>query len=247
MRLARSHVLIGIEEHSLIAGAKAVEQAFIAAVEKQALSEEIRIVETGSLGIIGHGVVVVVYPEGVTYVGVTKADVPEIVSEHLIKGHPVERLRVYSPPCFDTEKMRTGLVHKQPRIVLSNCGVIDPENLEEAIAGGDYQALEKVITEGIAPQGVTDEVTRSGLRGRGGAGFPTGKKWSLTAPGAEKYLVCNADEGEPGMCKDRLILEGDPHRLIEGMILAGYAIGVKKGYIYIRGEYSLPIGRMTRT
>ncbi len=246
MKLARSHVLIGIDEDSLLAGAKAVEQALTKAIAEQGLSEEIRVVETGNLGVIGHGVVLVVYPEGVTYADVTVDDVSEIVSEHLLKGRPVKRLQVSLRPAGEEAGARTGLVRKQPRIVLQNCGLIDPENLEEGIAGGAYQALEKLLTEGISPQDVIDEVTRSGLRGRGGAGFPTGKKWSFTAPGEEKYLVCNADEGEPGTFKDRLILEGDPHRLIEGMILAGYAIGAKKGYVYIRGEYTLSIRRMAR-
>jgi NADH:ubiquinone oxidoreductase subunit F (NADH-binding) len=132
------------------------------------------------------------------------------------------------------------------RIVLANCGAIDPESLDEAVAAGAYEGLRKVIAERIPPQAVVDEVTRSGLRGRGGAGFPTGKKWSLTAPGAVKYLVCNADEGEPGTFKDRLILEGDPHELVEGMILAGYAIGAREGFVYIRGEYTRSIERMTR-
>ena len=134
----------------------------------------------------------------------------------------------------------------EPRIVLSNCGAIDPESLDEARAAGAYEALCKVVTERISPHAVVDEVTRSGLRGRGGAGFPTGRKWSLTAKGDEKYLICNADEGEPGTFKDRLILEGDPHELIEGMILAGYAIGATSGFVYIRGEYTLSIERMTR-
>ena len=140
---------------------------------------------------------------------------------------------------------RTG-PKDEARIVLANCGAIDPESLDEATAAGAYEALRKVVAEHISPQGVLDEVSRSGLRGRGGAGFPTGKKWSLTAKGDEKYLICNADEGEPGTFKDRLILEGDPHELVEGMILAGYAIGANKGFLYIRGEYTLPIERMTR-
>ncbi|HHR86333.1 MAG TPA: NADP oxidoreductase, partial [Candidatus Acetothermia bacterium] len=192
MKLARSLVLIEIEEDSLLAGAKAVEQAFSAAIEEQGLAQEIRVAETGNLGIIGRGVVVVIYPEGTTYVGVTEADVPEIVSEHLLKGRPVKRLQACLAPCRDREKKGLGLTREQPRIVLKNCGIIDPESLEEAIAVGAYEAVERVLTEGISPAGVIDEVIQSGLRGRGGAGFPTGKKWSFTAPGEEKYLVCNA-------------------------------------------------------
>lgn len=132
----------------------------------------------------------------------------------------------------------------ETRIVLENVGRIDPERIDQAIGAGAYAALRKVIEGGIPREAVIDEVDRSGLRGRGGAGFPTGKKWRLLAPGDERYLICNADEGEPGTFKDRLIMEGDPHRLIEGMILAGYAIGARKGYLYIRGEYTTPIERM---
>jgi len=248
MRHIRSHVLIGIDANSLLAGAKAVEEALIKEVASQGLEEEIQIVETGTLGPIGQGVIIVVYPDGVTYANVTVNDVPEIVSEHLLKGRPVKRLQILPAPPEKVVKIKpTGLVRRpQTRVVLKNCGVIDPESLEEAIAAGAYQGLTKVIEEQISPEGVMDEVIRSGLQGRGGAGFPTGRKWSFTAPGPVKYLICNADEGEPGTFKDRLILEGDPHRLIEGMILAGYAIGAKKGYIYIRGEYALSIDRLNK-
>jgi len=241
MRLARGHVLIGINDEALLAGARDVEAALRASLQDAGLDEEIQVVETGDPGVAGHGVVLVVHPDGVTYGGVTPADVPAIVSEHLLKGRPVERLRISPRPA-----MRTGLARRQPRIVLEHCGVIDPEDLEEAIAAGTYSAIAKVIEEGIPPSGVIDVIQRSGLRGRGGAGFPTGLKWSFTAPGDEKYLVCNADEGEPGTFKDRLILEGDPHRLIEGMLIAGYAIGASRGYVYVRGEYALSIARMER-
>jgi NADH:ubiquinone oxidoreductase subunit F (NADH-binding) len=135
-------------------------------------------------------------------------------------------------------------VAHETRIVLENCGRIDPESLDEAVAAGAYQAIAKVLEDTTPPAEVTAEVKRAGLRGRGGAGFPTGSKWSFTAPGATKYIVCNADEGEPGTFKDRLILEGDPHRVLEGMVLAGYAVGASKGYVYIRGEYALSIHRM---
>jgi NADH-quinone oxidoreductase subunit F len=243
MRLPRTHILIGIDEDALQAGARQVEAALREAIAEAGLTDEVRIVETGNLGILAHGVCLVVYPEGVTYTGVTVADAPEIVTEHLLKGRPVKRLQ---PAESVRPEEPTGLTRKQPRIVLENCGMIDPESLEEAIAAGDYHALEKVIEAGISPDEVVGEVDRSGLRGRGGAGFPTGKKWSFTAPGEQKYVVCNADEGEPGTFKDRLILEGDPHRLIEGMILAGYAVGATQGYVYIRGEYDLSLRRMGR-
>ncbi len=246
MKPTRSHVLIGIDDASLLAGAREVEEALTAAIAAQGLSEEIRVVVTGNLGVIGHGVAIIVYPEGVTYADLTVEEIPEIVEEHFLKGRPVKRLQLFIRAAGEGEQPRIGLARKQPRIVLKNCGLIDPESLEEGIGGGAYQGLEKLITENLSPQQVTDEITSSGLRGRGGAGFPTGKKWSFTAAGEEKYLICNADEGEPGTFKDRLILEGDPHRLIEGMILAGYAIGATKGYIYIRGEYHLSIERTER-
>ncbi len=249
MRHIRSHVLIGIDANSLLAGAKAVERALIEELQKRGLADEVQVIETGSLGPIGKGVVLVVYPDAVAYANVTVDDVPEIVEEHLLKGRPVKRLQVPLVPIEGVVEIKpTGLVKKpQPRIVLQNCGVIDPESLEEAIAAGDYQALVKVIEEKWSPKDIIEEVTKSGLRGRGGAGFPTGRKWSFIPDiPVQKYLICNADEGEPGTFKDRLILEGDPHRLIEGMILAGYAIGATKGYVYIRGEYTLSINRLSK-
>jgi NADH-quinone oxidoreductase subunit F len=236
---ARRQVLLAINDETLLAGAREVEQALRSALARRGLAAEIGVSETGDLGVVGRGVVLSIQPDGVLYAGITVDDVAEIVEKHLIGGRPVERLRAARVP--------GGVPHarkEQTRIVLQNCGVIDPENLEEAIAAGAYEAIAKVIEEKISPEAVMDTVKRSGLRGRGGAGFPTGLKWSLTASGEEKFIVCNADEGEPGTFKDRLILEGDPHRLIEGMILAGYAVGARKGYIYIRGEYLLSIEQM---
>jgi len=239
MRLARGHVLIGINDEALLSGARDVEAALRSALRDQGLADEIEVIETGDLGATGQGVVLSVYPDGVQYAGVGTEDIEEIVTEHLLKGRPVERLRLAARPTTPT-----GLTGKQPRIVLENCGVIDPESLEEAIASGAYEAMAKIVESGMSPGQVIEEVKQSGLRGRGGAGFPTGLKWSFTAPGERKYIVCNADEGEPGTFKDRLILEGDPHRLVEGMMLAGYAVGASKGYLYIRGEYQLSIERM---
>ena len=244
MKLVRSHVLVGIDADSLLAGAKQVKQDLIAAIADAGLADEVRVLETGSLGLVGQGVVIAVYPDRITYAGVTSDDVVEIVQEHLLKGRVVERLEVPVPAAEAGKLGAVGLTHTQPRVVLQNCGRIDPENLDEAIAAGAYQGLAKVVEEKLSPQDVVQIVSDSGLRGRGGAGFPTGKKWSFTAPGPEKYVVCNADEGEPGTFKDRLILEGDPHRLIEGMILTGYAIGARQGIVYIRGEYVLSIERM---
>jgi len=239
MRLARGHVLIGINDEALQAGARDVEAALRDALAENGLENEIDVIETGDLGVTGRGVALSVYPDSVLYAGVAVADVAEIVTEHLLKGRPVERLRFGERPTTPT-----GLTKKQLRVVLTNCGVIDPESLDEAIAAGAYEGIAKILGDGMSSADVVEEVKRSGLRGRGGAGFPTGLKWSFTAAGETKYVVCNADEGEPGTFKDRLILEGDPHRLVEGMMIAGYAIGASKGYVYIRGEYALSIERM---
>jgi len=238
MRLARGHVLIGINDEALLAGARGVEAALRIALDENGLADEIEVIQTGDLGAAGQGVVLSVYPDGVVYARVGLSDIAEIVSEHLLKGRPVERLRLQGATA------PSGATRKKPRIVLENCGVIDPSSLEQAIGVGAYSAMAKIVEASISPSGVIDIVKASGLRGRGGAGFPTGLKWSFTAAGDEKYIICNADEGEPGTFKDRLILEGDPHRLIEGMMIAGYAVGASKGYIYVRGEYALSIERL---
>jgi NADH-quinone oxidoreductase subunit F len=241
MLRARGHVLIAVNEEALLAGARDVERALGDLLVEEGLADEIRVIETGDVGVTGRGVVLVVHPDAVRYGNVRVADVAEIVREHLLKGRPVERLRLASTPA-----RATGDVRRQARIVLENCGRIDPESLDEAIGAGAYEAMAKIVETRIAPADVIAEVKRSGLRGRGGAGFPTGVKWSFTAPGDVKYIVCNADEGEPGTFKDRLILEGDPHRLLEGMMIAGYAVGASKGYIYVRGEYGLSIRRLQK-
>ncbi|MEW5825642.1 MAG: NADH-quinone oxidoreductase subunit NuoF [Candidatus Bipolaricaulota bacterium] len=239
MPRARGHVLIAVNDEALLAGARDVAAALAERLADAGLAEEFRVIETGDVGIAGRGVVLVIYPDGVRYGRVAVADVAEIVSEHLLKGRPVERLRLGPAPTRPT-----GLVRRQARIVLENCGRIDPESLDEAIASGAYEAIAKLLETQAQPADVVAEVKRSGLRGRGGAGFPTGLKWSFTGPGDVKYIVCNADEGEPGTFKDRLILEGDPHRLLEGMMIAGYAVGASKGYVYVRGEYGLSIRRL---
>jgi NADH:ubiquinone oxidoreductase subunit F (NADH-binding)/(2Fe-2S) ferredoxin len=231
-------VLIGINDEAILAGARDVEAALRGALADSGLAEEIEIIETGDLGVTGHGVVLSMYPDGVVYAGVGVADVAEIVSEHLLKGRPVERLRIQGASA------PSGATRKQPRIVLENCGIIDPHSLEQAIGVGAYSAMAKIVEEAISPPDVIGIVKASGLRGRGGAGFPTGLKWSFTAKDEQVYIICNADEGEPGTFKDRLILEGDPHRLIEGMMIAGYAVNASKGYVYVRGEYALSIERM---
>ena len=170
---------------------------------------------------------------------------PEFVEEQLLKGRLVKRLLLtQAPKRFIIRREKTGLTKEQPRVVLKNCGFINPESIEEYIAAGGYEAASKALTA-MTPEEVINEVKRSGLAGRGGAAFPTGTKWEFArkAPGEEKFIICNADEGEPGTFKDRLILEGDPHKLLEGMLIAGYAVGATRGFIYIRGEYALSIER----
>jgi NADH:ubiquinone oxidoreductase subunit F (NADH-binding)/(2Fe-2S) ferredoxin len=213
------------------------------------LSNEVKVVETGCFGLCEQGPTVVVYPEGVVYCRVGVGDIAEIVESHLLKGRVVERLLYREPaePKLVQNYPEFGYFKRQVRVVLRNCGIIDPDSIEEYIANGGYQALAKAICV-MQPEEIITEIEKSGLRGRGGAGFPTGRKWRLTrqAEGNPKYVVCNADEGEPGTFKDRLILEGDPHSLVEAMAIAGYAVGANKGFIYIRGEYGLSIERLDR-
>ena len=239
MKFYRSHVLIGIDDASLAAGVKEFEALLRNELEKNNLSEEIDILETGTLGMFGTGVSMTVYPERTTYVNLKTADVSEIVSEHFLKGRIVSRLVLKS-----ALKKNYDFNYKN-RIVLANSGKINPEDIKDYLATGGYEGWEKVLTS-MKPADVVEEVKASGLRGRGGAGFPAGLKWSFTAPleAEQKYFVINADEGEPGTFKDRLIMEGDPHKLLEGVMIGSYAIGATKAYIYIRGEYKLCIHRL---
>jgi len=251
MRLYRNHILVGIDASTLLAGAKGVTDLLIREIEKQGLSDEVKVLETGGLGLTNQGVVLLVYPEGCYYVNVRGEDVPEIVEEHLLKGRMVRRLlfkgEFKKGPAAVVLPESPLDVRRQSRVILQNCGVINPGNMDEYIGRGGYKALEKALFQ-MKPREVIEEVKRSGLLGRGGAGFPTGVKWDISARTAsdEKYIICNADEGEPGTFKDRVIMEGDPHRVVEGMLLAGYAVGANKGFIYIRGEYTLSIQRMKR-
>jgi len=220
-----------------------------AVLKEHNLEDEVAIVETGCMGPCELGPVMLVYPDGVFYIRLKEGDVEEIVKEHVIKGRPVKRIQWSAPEArkIVEEKKQIPFFEKQLKIVLSNCGKIDPENIEEYIAVGGYEALAKVLTE-MTPEQVIDEMIKSGLRGRGGAGFPTGLKWKATreAPGDEKFVVCNGDEGDPGAFMDRAILEGDPHSVIEGMAIAAYAIGAKQGYVYVRAEYPLAIKRLEK-
>ena len=248
MEFYRSHILVCAGTNCVLNGSQAVQRAFIRELEKRGLDKEVKIVETGCFGICDHGPTVVIYPEGVLYCRVKEGDVPEIVEEHVMKGRIVERLLYKEetvPKAVQTVR-EVDYFKKQERIVLRNCGIIDPESIEEYISRNGYEALAKCLTQ-MTPDDIIKEVKESGLRGRGGAGFPTGLKWDFTrkAKGDVKYVVCNADEGEPGTFKDRLILEGDPHSIIEAMAIAGYVIGSSKGFVYIRGEYTLSVERLS--
>ncbi len=212
------------------------------------LASEIKIVAGGNLGLREQAPLLIVNPGFTVYGKVTAADLPEIIEQHLLRDTPVKRLVIDVNRLFNRSYPVYGDVNffaKQMRITLRNCGVIDPESLDDYLAVGGYEALAKALT-GMTPRQVIEEVKKSGLRGRGGAGFPTGLKWEMTAnaAGAEKFVVCNADEGDPGAFMDRSTIEGDPHTVLEGMILGAYAIGSSKGYIYIRAEYPLAVRRL---
>ncbi|MBC7223949.1 MAG: NAD(P)H-dependent oxidoreductase subunit E, partial [Anaerolineae bacterium] len=245
--LYRANVLVCGGTGCTASGSQAVLDALREEVARRGLENEVQVVQTGCRGFCAMGPVVMIYPEGIFYCQVRPEDVPEVVEETLLKGRVVERL-AYQEPAAHKAIPRYGEIpfyQKQLRIALRNCGMIDPENIEEYIARDGYAALSKVLTE-MTQEQVIETVKASGLRGRGGAGFPTGLKWEFTyrAPGQPKYVVCNADEGDPGAFMDRSIIEGDPHSLLEGMIIAGYAIGAKEGYIYCRAEYPLAIKRL---
>lgn len=243
----RAHVLICAGTGCVSSGSKQVEAALREQLAEKGLDKEVKVVETGCHGFCEMGPLVIVYPEGVFYVRVQKEDVPEIVESHLYKGRIVERLLYKEPVSLEKIPNYSDIpfYKKQMRMVLANCGHIDPEIIDEYIAAGGYQALGKALTE-MTPEAVVEEVKKAGLRGRGGGGFPTGLKWGFTrnASGDKKYVVCNADEGDPGAFMDRSVLEGDPHRVIEGMAVCGYAIGADEGYIYVRAEYPLAIKRL---
>ncbi len=249
MEFFRSHVLVCSGVNCSFKGSRSVRTALVEEIEKQGLEQEIKVVETGCFGLCEEGPVIVVYPEAVHYCRVSPGDVEEIVEEHLRKGRIVNRLLYQGEALSKAVQTweQIDFYSRQKRVVLRNCGLIDPDNIDEYIARDGYEALGRVLRH-LEPGEVIGLIKDSGLRGRGGAGFPAGLKWDFTAsaPGDQKYLICNADEGEPGTFKDRLILEGDPHSVIEGMTIAAYAIGASKGYIYFRGEYNLSIDRLTQ-
>lgn len=241
-----SYVLICGGTACCSGGGDKIADAFKSRLAEAGLAEKVQVVATGCLGFCEQGPIVKILPQGTFYVQVQEKDVAEIISEHLVKGRVVERL------CYDPEQAKLlvseaniPFYQKQYRIVLRNCGVIDPEKIDDYIARDGYKAIEKVLFE-MTPEQVVDEILKSGLRGRGGAGFPTGLKWRFAQqqPKGQKYMVCNADEGDPGAYMDRSTLEGDPHSILEAMTIAGYAIGASKGFVYIRAEYPLAIHRL---
>ncbi len=248
--MIRTHVLICGGTGCTSSGSVKIAEALEEQIALNGLADEIKVVRTGCFGLCALGPVMIVYPEGTFYSRVKIEDVPEIVSEHFLKGRVVDRL-VYRETEGD-EKVEvpslqeTGFYKTQMRVALRNCGVINPEQIDEYIAMDGYAALGKVLTE-MTPEEVIQVMKDSGLRGRGGAGFPTGMKWDFAARNKvpQKYVVCNADEGDPGAFMDRSVLEGDPHAVLEAMAIAGYAIGANKGYIYVRAEYPIAVKRLT--
>ncbi len=246
------HIMICGGTGCTSSGSNKLKEIFESEAQRLGIGDQIKVVMTGCFGLCALGPIVIVYPEGTFYSQVQAEDVPEIVESHLKGGVPVARL-VYedigdlqleegrSPTLFDTT-----FYHKQLRLALRNCGAINPEDINEYIAVEGYQALAKALTE-MTPDEVIQTVLDSGLRGRGGAGFPTGRKWMFAkAPAPKKYVVCNADEGDPGAFMDRSILEGDPHTVIEAMAIAGYAIGADEGYVYVRAEYPIAVRRLQK-
>ena len=244
----RSHVLVCGGTGCTSSNSQAIIETLEKEIAANDLTEEVKVVRTGCFGLCALGPIMIVYPEGCFYSCVKVEDIPEIVSEHLLKGRIVTRL-LYDETVENENEIKaldeTDFYKKQVRVALRNCGVINPESLEEYVANDGYQALAKCLTE-YTPDQVIQIVTDSGLRGRGGGGFPTGRKWALTAPNQapQKYVVCNADEGDPGAFMDRSVLEGDPHCLIEAMAIAGYAIGATMGYVYVRAEYPIAVRRL---
>lgn len=222
-------------------------ETFTEKLAELSLSNEVQVITTGCFGFCEQGPIVKIMPDNTFYVKVTAADVEEILKEHIVKGRKVERLLYNDPetkaPVSDSKHM--GFYKKQLRIALRNCGVIDPEHIDDYISRDGYMAIGKCLSD-YTPREVIDMIKKSGLRGRGGGGFPTGLKWEITAnsPGPEKYVVCNADEGDPGAFMDRSVLEGDPHSVIEAMAICGYCIGASNGLVYIRAEYPLAIERL---
>ena len=247
MELVRSHVLVCAGTGCTSSNSEKIIAAFGESLVEHNLDKEVRVIKTGCFGLCALGPIVVVYPEGAFYSRVTPEDVAEIVSEHILKGRIVTRLLYKETIREDSisSLAETNFYRKQLRLALRNCGVINPENIDEYIAFDGYQALASALTE-QTPEEIIDALKKSGLRGRGGAGFSTGMKWEFAykAQNDQKYVCCNADEGDPGAFMDRSVLEGDPHSIVEAMTIAGYVIGASQGYIYVRAEYPIAVKRL---
>ena len=249
MDLYRAHVLVCGGTGCTSSGSHQLIERFEQQLKEKGLEKEVKVVRTGCFGLCEAGPVVIIYPEGTFYSRVKVEDVDEIVSEHLLKGRKVQHLVYVDHVTHESTVTKSldeiGFYKQQKRIALKNCGVIDPENIDEYIAFDGYKALAKALTEMTREQ-VIQEVLDSGLRGRGGGGFPTGLKWKFgyNSPADQKYIACNADEGDPGAFMDRSLLEGDPHAIIEAMAIGGYAIGASEGYIYVRAEYPIAVKRL---
>ena len=248
MDLFRSTILVCGGTGCTSSGSPKLYERFAQLLAEKGLDKEVKLVKTGCFGLCAAGPVVIVYPEGAFYSGIKVEDVDEIVEEHLVKGRIVTKLLYKGSTHEGTTEIKPldeiGFYEKQKRVALRNCGVIDPENIDEYIAFDGYKALAKVLTE-MTREEVVDCISKSGLRGRGGAGFPTGTKWKFAMGSTgKKYVCCNADEGDPGAFMDRSVLEGDPHAVLEAMAIAGYAIGSDQGYIYVRAEYPIAVKRL---
>ena len=250
MATFRSHVLVCGGTGCTSGGSDKVLETLREGIKGNGLDKEITVVQTGCHGMCEAGPIVIVYPEGTFYTHIKPQDAKEIVAEHLLKGRVVERL-LYKEAMHSEavpHYKELPFYSKQVRLTLRNCGYIDPDSLEEYVARDGYQALAKVLTE-KTPEQVVEDMKASGLRGRGGGGFSTGMKWMFCAksPGPKKYVICNADEGDPGAFMDRSLLEGDPHAILEGMAIGAYAMGADEGYIYCRAEYPLAIKRLLKS
>ncbi len=249
MDLYRAHVLVCCGTGCTSSQSPRIIEKMEQELAANGLEKEVKVVKTGCFGLCAEGPIMVVYPEGVMYYRVSPDDVAEIVSEHLLKGRYVQRLMtIQTQVPLDQAKNvdESDFFKKQLRVALRNCGVINPEIIDEYIAHDGYQALGKILTEKIPPMDVINTIKKSGLRGRGGGGFPTGMKWEFAAKqqNEQKYVCCNADEGDPGAFMDRSVLEGDPHSIVEAMAIAGYAIGANQGYAYVRAEYPIAVKRL---
>ncbi|MBR6258713.1 MAG: NAD(P)H-dependent oxidoreductase subunit E, partial [Oscillospiraceae bacterium] len=248
MNFYRAHILVCGGTGCTSSKSPEIMAEFNRCLKEKGLEDEVKVIRTGCFGLCERGPIVVIYPEGAFYSHIKVEDVSEIVEEHILKGRMVERL-LYKEPGEEHavhSLTDTKFSKKQVRIALRNCGVIDPENIDEYIAYDGYQALATCLTE-KTPEEIIQILLDSGLRGRGGAGFPTGLKWKFAAasPGPVKYVCCNADEGDPGAFMDRSVLEGDPHSVIEAMTICGYACGCNKGYVYVRAEYPIAVKRLS--